>query len=226
MAVLGALLLNGALTSILFTLGRAVSQIASPLPIPVSMPVAMAALAALFGIWRYRWTPESAEMENALDAALAAVERMTPQQEIGLLVSRLNALSPYDPLSTYDEMAEELLTRYGPDALEALHATAFPSSARDLLMLRLCDDPRLRATQSDLDGLRPVLRRGLQSDHASLRQQAHMLILTLIDEEVDRGTLPSMLTIRTAEQGYPKELAGLSAAVEAYLAKEVLAEQG
>lgn len=74
--VVFALVLNSALALVLFALGRGIAAFTGPLPIPVWGALLIGAAATAFGIWRYRWTPERAQLEAALDDALAKLEEI------------------------------------------------------------------------------------------------------------------------------------------------------
>jgi hypothetical protein len=71
--VLFTLALHGVLASGLFALGRGLSLLTGPLPLPIWFTLAMGAAASALGIWRYRWTPEQAELDAILDETLSAI---------------------------------------------------------------------------------------------------------------------------------------------------------
>jgi hypothetical protein len=75
-SVVLALILHGAIASALFALGRGLAVLTGPLPVPVWAALAICAAAAAFGIWRYRWTPEQAEMDALLDDALDTLSQV------------------------------------------------------------------------------------------------------------------------------------------------------
>ncbi|WP_319824823.1 hypothetical protein [Thalassovita sp.] len=77
----GVLLVNGAITTALFGLGRAIMSLTAPVALPLWLPIVTCALAAVWGMWRYRWTPEPAEMDSFLDEALSQIQAMTPLDE-------------------------------------------------------------------------------------------------------------------------------------------------
>lgn len=76
--VLIALIVNGAITSVLFGLGDLGARMTHPLALPLWGPVLICAMATAFGIWRYRWTPQTEEMDALLDDALKQLDRMQP----------------------------------------------------------------------------------------------------------------------------------------------------
>lgn len=76
MTVAFALALHGAIASGLFALGRGAALLTGPLPVPVWAALTMCAAATAVGIWRYRWTPEQAKLDAALDDALNALSQI------------------------------------------------------------------------------------------------------------------------------------------------------
>ena len=71
-----ALILNGAVALALFSLGRGLALMTGPFSVPFLASLAVSAAATVFGIWRYRWTPEQAQMDAAIDEALEQVSQM------------------------------------------------------------------------------------------------------------------------------------------------------
>lgn len=80
-SVLGAVMLNGAITAGLFAVGRGIMLFAGPVDMPVWGPLGICTLAAGWGMWRYRWTPAQDEMEAVLDAALRDLTAMQPPDD-------------------------------------------------------------------------------------------------------------------------------------------------
>ncbi|MBA84810.1 hypothetical protein ACSSNL_16060 [Thalassobius sp. S69A] len=75
-----ALIVNGAIAAVLFGLGYLGGRMTQPLGLPLWGPVLICAGATAFGIWRYRWTPQSAQFEAFLDDALDQIDRMQPPE--------------------------------------------------------------------------------------------------------------------------------------------------
>lgn len=80
-SVSGILLINGAITSALFGLGRAIMPMTGMVTLPLWLPIAICALAAGWGIWRYRWTPATEEMDAFLNEALSQLQSTPPTDD-------------------------------------------------------------------------------------------------------------------------------------------------
>lgn len=76
LTVLGALLLNAAITGGLVGVGWLGAAALGAVPLPVWLPLGMGVSAAGLGIWRYRWTPEVDAMDRLMDQTLAALDQI------------------------------------------------------------------------------------------------------------------------------------------------------
>ncbi|MGH1354675.1 MAG: hypothetical protein ACRBBS_06325 [Thalassovita sp.] len=81
LSVVAALILHGALASGLFAVGRGVAMVTGSLPIPVWATLVMGGAATGLGLWRYRWTPERAELDAVLDQTLSALKDMPSNED-------------------------------------------------------------------------------------------------------------------------------------------------
>lgn len=79
--VIGTLLVDTVLAAGLFALGRLIMLFVGPVALPLWLPLAVCPVAAGWGMWRYRWTPEADAMDAALDEALSQLQAMTPPDD-------------------------------------------------------------------------------------------------------------------------------------------------
>lgn len=225
---------NIGVTSLLFGLGRALA-ILTPLNLPIWLPLAMGAVAAGIGIYRYRWTPEVAQMDALMDDMLAALEGTTssqPQTPETVLhaIDALRGLPDPVTANQIAAIAEDLFMAHDADAFDLLfdHSFAEGDTLRDterwpLLLLALLDTPHVRFIQSDLGGTAALAEQYLQSPHPRVRSGVANLLRTLLTEEEDTQAFPWPYDLHQAEAAFPRDYAGLADALDALCEKQALA---
>ena len=237
-SALAVLIINAALVGMLMGLGRGLAMLTGPLPMPVWGPVLICAGAAGCAIWRYRWTPEQAEMDALLDQMTATITDMASLPEIDTphpppQILKTLALLRNQPCPDLDTLAAGLYDALDSDAFDWLYDLDLTpddplrvSGRQDMLLLRLLAIPRLRHVQSELGGTGIMTERALISPHPAVRQEVRALMDQMITEDCGSDCFPLLHDLEAAEASFPMEFDGLTAALRAHIAKQRLAETG
>jgi hypothetical protein len=234
---LAVLAINAALVGVLMGLGHGLAMLTGPLPMPVWGAVLICAGATGYAIWRYRWTPEQAEMDALMDQMTAVISDMAPLPDIAPPQTPpqiLDALARLrdQPNTDLDMLAAGLYDTLDSDAFDWMFDLDLPpddplcgSERRELLLMRLLAIPRIRHVQSELGGAGAMAERALISPHPKVRQEARALMDQMMAEDCEADCFPLLHDLEDAEISFPAEFRGIGAALRAHIAKQRLAEQ-
>ncbi|WP_292024720.1 hypothetical protein [Maritimibacter sp. UBA3975] len=212
------------LASACFAAGRWIGLVAGPLALTIWLPIALSAVAALVGAWRYS---DSAEMDVFLDGAIDRLNEIdrglvsdwtdihpepaaATTQAVERALSALAALPRDARAGQIDPVVQRLEREAGIAAFDPLYDAAGEVDGTedpriDRALLRFVASPRIR---------RQLVERGegamaamllLNAADAGVRFEARSLLLTLIDEGVPVDQLPDPVWLDELSEAFPGE---------------------
>lgn len=212
------------LVAVGFGAGLTAAQLFGDIDLPFWGPIALTALAALVGAWRYS---DTAEMNVFLDSAISRLEALDrdivrdmtdvhPEPRPGVqaaldeCLAALRALPKDANVGMIDPIVQRLESTAGVEAFDPFYDAAGEVDGRedrriDLGLLRFVASPfiRRKLVQRGEGGMAAMLL--ISAEAPGTRAEARSLLHTLIDDGVPLSQLPDPVWLAELDETYPGE---------------------